>query len=243
MKQDTGSVPILEIRDLEAGYGGSIVLHRITLTICKGEIVTILGANGAGKTTILRSVLGLTTLKNGSIRLHGEEISGLKTSQIVRRGVGIVPEDKSVFPSLTVRENLEMGAYTASASALKSNLGRVLDLFPRLAERYTQKARTLSGGERKMLGIGRALMADPELLLLDEPSLGLAPLVVPAIFNQVSKINELGVTVLVVEQNAKQALDVAERGYILETGLIRGKGSRQELLTNEEVRRAYLGEG
>jgi branched-chain amino acid transport system ATP-binding protein len=241
--QDSGGVPILEIRDLEAGYGRSVVLHGISLTINKGEIVTILGANGAGKTTILRSVLGLTNLNSGSIWLNGEEITGLKASQIVRRGVGFVPEEKSVFPSMTVRENLEMGAYATSSSALKPNLSRVLDLFPRLGERDTQKARTLSGGERKMLGIGRALMGSPDVLLLDEPSLGLAPLVVPDIFNQVGRINELGVTVLIVEQNARQALDVAGRGYVLETGQIRGQGSRQQLLANEEVRKAYLGEG
>jgi branched-chain amino acid transport system ATP-binding protein len=242
VKPEINGVPTLEVRNLEAGYGSSVVLQGISLEINRGEIVTILGVNGAGKTTTLRSILGFTTLKGGSIWLDGQEITGLKTSQIIRRGVGYVPEDKSIFPSLTVRENLEMGAYTTSGSVLKTNMEQVFDLFPRLAERYTQKSRTLSGGERRMLGIGRALMADPKVLLLDEPSLGLAPLIVQAMFQQIKKINELGVTILVVEQNVKQALEIAERGYILEMGQIQGQGLRRQLLSNDEIRKAYLGE-
>jgi len=239
---EVNAAPALEVRDLEAGYGDSVILHGISLKINKGEIVTILGANGAGKTTTLRSILGFTSLKCGSVWLDGQEITSLKTSQIIRRGVGFVPEDKSIFPSLTVLENLEMGAYTTSRSLLKINKDRVFDLFPRLAERYKQKSRTLSGGERKMLGIGRALMADPDVLLLDEPSLGLAPLIVQAMFKQIKKINEMNVTILIVEQNVKQALEIAERGYILEMGQIQGQGHRQELLSNDEIRKTYLGE-
>ena len=236
------SPPALEIRELHAGYRQSVVLHGISLQVKRGEIVTILGANGAGKTTALRSIMGLTTLRTGDIQLNGKRIVGLKPNQIVRWGIGFVPEEKSVFPSMTVRENLQMGAYTVAATVHHQNMDKVLELFPPLAERINQKARTLSGGERKMLGIGRALMADPQVLLLDEPSLGLAPLMVQTVFQQIRRVNELGVTVLVVEQNALRALEIAQRGYVLELGQIRGEGTSTELLADENVRKAYLGE-
>jgi len=241
MQRDLGGNPLLEILDLQAGYGKSQVLKGLSLTVRSGEIVALVGANGAGKTTILRSILGFTTRTAGSIWFKGEEITHLSAHRIVQRGLGCVPQDGKVFPSLTVRDNLEMGGYDVSGAQLKTNLELVFNLFPVLRERIVQKARTLSGGERQMLGIGRGLMTNPELLLLDEPSLGLAPIVLAAVFEQIKTIHQTGVTVLVTEQNAQRALEIADRGYILEFGKLCGEGSGRQLLEDENVRRAYLG--
>jgi branched-chain amino acid transport system ATP-binding protein len=241
MQQDTGNVPMLEMRELVAGYGNSVILKGLSMSVMNGEIVALVGANGAGKTTTLRTILGFTTRKGGSVRFKGQDITGLRAYQIVRGGLAYVPQDDKIFPSLTVRENLEMGGYIMSVADLKTNMEHVLNLFPILEGRFTQKAGTLSGGERQMLAIGRGLMASPDIVLLDEPSLGLAPLIVSAVFEHVQAIHEAGVTVLIAEQNARAVLGIADRGYILEFGEIRGEGSARHLLANEEVQKAYLG--
>jgi len=237
------SMPLLEMRNITAGYGKSEVLHGVSLRVERGEIVTMVGANGAGKTTTLRSIFGFTTLSSGSIWYRGQEITNWRAHKIVGLGLAYVPQDNKVFPSLTVRENLEMGGFSLPASESKTNRERVLDLFPRLRERIGQKARTLSGGERQMLAVARGLMTNPEMLVLDEPSLGLAPQLVASVFEQIQNVHDMGVTVFVVEQNAQRALEIAHRAYILEFGQIRGEGSGQELLADDEVRKAYLGEG
>jgi len=242
MVQGEKNVPLLEIRNLKAGYGETQVLHGISLTIEGGEIVAMVGANGAGKTTTLRSILGFTTLRSGSVWFKGQEITDLPAHNIVNLGLGYVPQDNKVFPSLTVRENLEMGGYHLSGAELKTNVERALNLFPVLEQRMRQKARTLSGGERQMLAVSRGLMTNPDMLLLDEPSLGMAPLIVIALFKQIQMVHDTGVTVFLVEQNAQRALNIAHRGYILELGQIRGTGSGQQLLADAEVRKAYMGE-
>jgi branched-chain amino acid transport system ATP-binding protein len=207
-----------------------------------GEIVALLGNNGAGKTTTLRTISGLLAPSRGTLTLEGEPLAGVPAHVIVRRGIAHVPEGRRIFNRLTVRENLTMGAYTRSDGGVAGDLERVLTLFPRLHERITQIAGTLSGGEQQMLAIGRALMARPRLLLLDEPSMGLAPVVVEQIFDTVRDINRHGTTILLVEQNAAMALSVAQRGYVIETGSIVLSGTAAELADNPEVRRAYLGE-
>lgn len=232
---------MLESRDLVAGYGKSQVLHRVSMEVRAGEIVTMVGANGAGKSTVLRSIFGLTDIRSGVVRFKGQDITGARPHHIVAMGLAFVPQERSIFPSLTVYENLEMGGYTMSGDKVLENIEKVFQHFPRLKERYQQKAGTLSGGERQMLGIARGLMIEPELLMLDEPSLGLAPKIVETVFEQIELIHESGTTIFLVEQNARRALSIADRAYVLELGQIRHQGTGQELLSDPEVQRAYLG--
>jgi branched-chain amino acid transport system ATP-binding protein len=234
---------ILEVNDLVAGYGPTEVLHGISFEVHRGKIMTLIGANGAGKTTTLRSMFGMTSIKKGSIRFQGQELVGLKSFKIAQHGLGFVPQDRSIFPTLTVRENLEMGGYTLSKANVINRIDYVTTFFPILKERIEQQAGTLSGGERRMLAIGRALITQPTLLMLDEPSLGLAPKVVDAVFEKVTAIHEQGTTILIVEQNARRALNLAHYGYVMELGNIRFKGFGQELLDNPDVQNAYLGGG
>lgn len=234
---------LLSLKDLHVYYGAIRALDGVSLDVNAGEIVTMIGANGAGKSTTIRAISGLVRPRQGEILFDGTSITNLPPHQIVMRGVSQSPEGRRVFANLTVFENLELGAYTRRDSvAIAEDLDRVFTLFPRLKERIYQSAGTLSGGEQQMLAIGRALMARPRLLLLDEPSLGLAPFLVQSIFEIIQDINRQGVTILLVEQNANQALRVAHRGYVLETGRVVLADSAANLLQNEEVRRAYLGE-
>ena len=233
---------LLEVDDISVSYGAVTALKGISLAVDEGEIVTLLGANGAGKTTSLRTVSGLLQPVTGAVRFKGERIDGMPAHKIVSMGIGHVPEGRRVFPRMSVQENLEIGAYLDS-SHFKADSERVFALFPVLAERRKQDAGTLSGGEQQMLAIGRALMSRPTLLLLDEPSMGLAPLIVARIFSIIQQINEQGTAVLLVEQNAAQALKYASRGYVLANGEIVLARSSQELLADERVRAAYLGEG
>jgi branched-chain amino acid transport system ATP-binding protein len=233
---------MLEVRRLEVSYGDLQALWGATLEVDQGEIVALIGPNGAGKTTLLRSVAGLHRPSSGTIHLDGVPIQRLPAHTIVERGVVLIPEGRRLFGTMTVLENLEMGAFTARARRARSDtLERVYDLFPILAERRSQLAMTLSGGQQQMVAVGRALMGLPRLLLLDEPSLGLAPLVVQSIFEVVQAINQRGVTVLLVEQNARLALELAHRAYILEQGRVAGEGTGRAMLTDEHVRQAYLG--
>ncbi|MFO7254711.1 MULTISPECIES: ABC transporter ATP-binding protein [Limnochorda] len=234
---------LLEVKDLTVRYGGVVALHRLSLQVEAGEIVTLLGANGAGKSTTLRAISGLVPPAGGQIRLDGEEVTRLPAHALVERGVAHVPEGRKVFPTLTVEENLNLGGYTRRRHrhALAEGRDRVYQLFPRLKERRHQLAGTLSGGEQQMLAIGRGLMASPRLLLLDEPSLGLAPKLVVEIFRTIKAINRQGVAVLLVEQNARLALHVAQRGYVLETGRLVLEGMAHELQGDPQVREAYLG--
>jgi len=232
---------MLEVRDLHVYYGAIHALQGISLTVNAGEIVTLLGANGAGKTTTLKTVCGLLRASRGSIELDGARLEQLAAHQVASRGIGHVPEGRRVFPRLTVLENLQMGAYLRTAKAFAESLEHAFKLFPRLKERTRQLAGTLSGGEQQMLAIARALMARPKLLLLDEPSMGLAPLMVEQIFETIQTINREGVTVLLVEQNAAMALSICERGYVLETGSIILEGAARDLVNNDRVRAAYLG--
>ncbi len=233
---------MLAVRDLDAGYGSLQALWGVTLEVRAGEIAAVIGANGAGKTTLLKRIAGLLPHRGGEVRLDGELISSLPAHQVVSRGIALVPEGRKIFPYMAVRENLEMGAYLPRArGALTANLAEVTRLFPRLGERAGQLAGTLSGGEQQMLVIGRALMSRPRVLLLDEPSLGLAPLLVKEIFRIVQGINRQGTTILLVEQNVRHALEIAERAYVLETGRLVLSGGGRELLGNPHVRKAYLG--
>jgi branched-chain amino acid transport system ATP-binding protein len=232
---------LLEIRDLVVAYGGVEALHGISLKVDEGELVTILGANGAGKTTTLMAVSGLVKPRSGEIRLNGERLDVLKSHEVVARGVTQAPEGRRVFGPMTVEENLRLGAFTRRGPVSPKLLRRVFELFPRLEERRGQMAGTLSGGEQQMLAIGRALMAEPKLLLLDEPSLGLAPLLVKSIFETVKSINESGVTVVLVEQNARAALKLAGRGYVLDVGRLVLEDLSANLLNNPQVKDAYLG--
>lgn len=231
---------LFEIKDLEVSYGSIAAIKGISLEVHKGEIVTILGANGAGKTTTMRTISQLLKAKSGSIKFKGHELTQLPAHQIVKLGVSQSPEGRRVFGILTVEENLMLGAFVKSKMN-KETLKWVYQLFPRLEERRKQLAGTLSGGEQQMLAIGRSLMSDPEMLLLDEPSLGLAPILVKAIFEQIKIIASKGVTVLLVEQNAKAALKLADRGYVLDVGKIALSGTSAELLASEKVQEAYLG--
>ena len=234
--------PFLEIADLHAGYGRVRVLHGVSLNVREGEIVSILGANGAGKTTTMQAVSGLVRATGGAIRFRGEDIHSLPSHEIVQRGVTQSPEGRHVFGVLTVLENLYLGAFTVHDHDLSARtLEWIYQLFPRLGERREQLAGTLSGGEQQMLAIGRALMGQPQLLLLDEPSLGLAPLLVKSIFETVRMINERGVTVLIVEQNARAALKLADRGYVLELGRIVMEDRADKLLADPSIQEAYLG--
>jgi branched-chain amino acid transport system ATP-binding protein len=233
---------VLEVRDLHVYYGEIHALKGVSFRVGKGEIVTLLGNNGAGKTTTLKTLSGLLHPRRGDVLLEGASLRGTPPHRIVEQGITHVPEGRRVFNRLTVVENLEMGAYTQSGRAIAQNMEHVFAMFPRLRERRTQTAGTLSGGEQQMLAIGRALMAKPRLLLLDEPSMGLAPVLVEQIFETVQAINREGMTVLLVEQNAAMALSIAGRGYVLETGRIATEGAATDLAENPEVRRAYLGE-
>ena len=233
---------MLEVRDLHVYYGEIHALKGISFSVRQGEIVTLLGNNGAGKTTTLRTLSGLLAARGGDVQLEGASLLGTAPHDVVLKGVTHVPEGRRIFNRLTVVENLEMGAYTRGDSGIGQDMERVFTVFPRLKERRTQVAGTLSGGEQQMLAIGRALMAKPRLLLLDEPSMGLAPVLVEQIFETVLTINRQGVTILLVEQNAAMALSIAERGYVLETGRLALEGGARELADNPEVRRAYLGE-
>jgi branched-chain amino acid transport system ATP-binding protein len=235
---------ILQLEDVHTYYGSIRALRGITLDVREGEIVTLLGANGAGKSTTLRSINGLNHPRRGRIVFRGADITNAAPHDIVGRGISQSPEGRKLFPRMTVVENLEMGAFQRrDRSNLKEDMDRVFALFPRLAERKSQKAGTLSGGEQQMCAIGRAMMARPKLLMLDEPSMGLAPIFVERIFETIVEINDQGTPILLVEQNALMALDVADRGYVLETGSIVLEGSAAELKTNEQVRKTYLGEG
>ena len=232
----------LEIQDLHVSYGGIRALKGVSLTVEEGQIVTLIGANGAGKSTTLRAISGLQKPQSGSIRYGSEELTGLPAKEIVRRGIIHVPEGRRVFPDMTVAENLKIGAFLRRDSAgIASDMEYVYSLFPRLKERSWQLAGTLSGGEQQMLAVARALMSRPKLLMMDEPSLGLAPLVVQDIFSIIRTIRDSGVTVLLIEQNANAALKVADHGYVLETGRITLEGGGEALRRNPEVRAAYLG--
>lgn len=234
---------MLAIDNLSVHYGGIHALQGVSLEVPEGKIVTLIGANGAGKSTTLKAVIGLVKASGGSVSWDGEPISGLPTKDIVRRGVVLSPEGRRVFPNLSVDENLSLGAFCRSdKAAVAADRERVFSLFPRLKERMRQKAGTLSGGEQQMLAVGRAIMTSPKLLMMDEPSLGLAPLIVKMIFDIIREVNASGTTVLLVEQNAKAALEVADYGYVLETGRITLSGPGKELLADDRVRAAYLGE-
>jgi branched-chain amino acid transport system ATP-binding protein len=233
---------MLKVESLDVAYGEIRALKDVALEVGQGEIVTILGNNGAGKTTTLKTISGLLQPTRGTITLENQSLVDVPPHTIVSRGVAHVPEGRRIFNRLTVRENLTMGAYLRSDTRVAADLERVFGLFPRLSERITQIAGTLSGGEQQMLAIGRALMANPRLLLLDEPSMGLAPVLVEQIFDTIIDINRQGMTILLVEQNAAMALSIAHRGYVLETGSIALTGSAAELSDNADVRRAYLGE-
>ena len=234
---------LLELRQLKVAYGGIQAVKGIDLGVSRGELVCLIGTNGAGKTTTLKAVAGLLPVVADAILYEGAPIGGLPAFELVRRGLALVPEGRGVFGQLTVEENLAMGAYVRSdAAAVRLDLERVFSLFPRLAERRRQSAGTLSGGEQQMLAIGRALMSRPKLMLLDEPSMGLAPLLVQKIFETIVAVAREGVTILLVEQNARLALEVSSRGYVMETGLITLSGPARELLVDPKVRAAYLGE-
>jgi len=234
---------MLEVRNIHTYYGKIHALNDVTITVEKGEIVTIIGANGAGKSTMLKTTSGLLKPRSGSITLEGEDLTRLRPHEIVMKGLVQVPEGRRVFGRLTVRENLEMGAFTcADKKRNDENMERVFVMFPRLKERSKQVSGTLSGGEQQMLAMGRALMSNPQVLLLDEPSMGLAPVLVDGIFDTIRKLHAAGTTILLVEQNARMALQVAGRGYVLQSGVIIISDSAASLATNEMVRKAYLGE-
>ncbi|MCM8749707.1 ABC transporter ATP-binding protein [Thermomicrobiaceae bacterium CFH 74404] len=235
-------MPVLELESVHVYYGPIHALRGVSLTVERGEIVTLLGANGAGKTTTLRSISGLIRPARGRIALEGRNIVGLPPHEIVKLGVGHVPEGRRIFPRLSVEENLALGAFTITdRQEIRRRLEEVLQLFPRLAERRRQQGGTLSGGEQQMLAIGRALMMQPRIMLLDEPSMGLAPVLVESIFEVIQRLNQRGTTILLVEQNARMALEVAHRGYVLETGSIVLEGPAAELAHDPKVQAAYLG--
>jgi branched-chain amino acid transport system ATP-binding protein len=235
-------VAFLEVRDIHTFYGNIEALKGISLEVNEGECVTLIGSNGAGKSTTLRSISGLTPPRTGSIKLGGDEISMLPPQEIVRLGICQSPEGRRCFSRMSVRENLELGAFLRrDSTGIESDLNRVFELFPRLKERETQKAGTMSGGEQQMLAIGRALMGKPKVLLLDEPSMGIAPILVERIYETIAEINQQGTTILLVEQNANFALEVSKRGYVLETGKVSISDSSATLRTNPEVQKAYLG--
>ena len=231
---------MLDIKNLQVNYGGISAVKGISLSVPEKSIVTLVGANGAGKSTTLRTIAGLVKPKAGEITFLGENIVGMDTINIVSKGITLVPEGRRVFPNLSVLENLKIGAYLRN-DTIEDDILRVYDLFPRLKERSWQLAGTLSGGEQQMLAVGRALMAQPKLIMMDEPSLGLAPLIINNIFEIIQEINKTGTTILLIEQNANKALKVADYGYVLETGNIKMEGSGQELLQDEGVKDAYLG--
>lgn len=234
---------MLKIKNLNVHYGGIHALKGVSLEVPENKIVTLIGANGAGKSSTLRSIMGLVKASDGSIQYKGQDIANKSTSQIVAKGIVMVPEGRRIFSNLTVEENLILGAYIRKdKEAVKQDMNWVYELFPRLKERSWQKGGTLSGGEQQMLAVARALMSKPQLMMMDEPSLGLAPLIVKDIFEIIKEIHRNGVTILLIEQNAKAALQVAHYGYVLETGAITLEGNGQVLLSNDKVKQAYLGE-
>ncbi len=231
---------MLEIKDLRVSYGGIEAVKGISLSVPETGIVTLIGANGAGKSTTLRSIVNLVTCQGGTITFQGENITGLPTQEIVKKGITLVPEGRRIFPDMTVLENLKIGAFLRKDD-LSEDIKWIYDLFPRLKERNWQHAGTLSGGEQQMLAVGRALMSRPKLLMMDEPSLGLAPIIVRGIFDIIKEIAKQGKTILLIEQNANLALRAADYGYVLETGKIKTEGTGKDLLANAEVKEAYLG--
>jgi branched-chain amino acid transport system ATP-binding protein len=239
---DGAAEAMLVLDNVNTYYGNIHALRGITMTVDRGEIVTLIGANGAGKTTTLKTISGLLHPRRGSVRFEGKDISKTAAHHLVVEGIGHAPEGRRIFPRMTVLENLLMGAFTRDRKTIQPDVERVMELFPRLRERTHQLGGTLSGGEQQMLAIGRALMSKPRVLLLDEPSLGLAPILVQQVFRTIKEINEQGTTVLLVEQNALQALSIAHRGYVLQTGSVVLTGPADELVRNEMVRKAYLGE-
>jgi branched-chain amino acid transport system ATP-binding protein len=232
---------LLEVEDIHTSYGSIEALRGVSLRVEDGEVVTLIGSNGAGKSTTLRSISGLTPARSGTIRFAGEEITRTSTQDIVSLGIAMSPEGRHCFPRMTVRENLDLGAHQRRGPEIAEDLERVFELFPRLNERQRQKAGTMSGGEQQMLAIGRALMARPRLLLLDEPSMGIAPILVQRIYETIGEINRTGVAILLVEQNANYALGIASRGYVLETGQVVLGAPSAKLRDDPEVQRAYLG--
>jgi branched-chain amino acid transport system ATP-binding protein len=242
MKIVTMSEPILEIENIKVRYSGLPVLHGLSLEVNQGETVCVLGANGAGKSTLIRAVMGTQRVFEGRIRFKGREIQTLRTEAVVRLGIVCVPEEKMLFSPLSVEENLYLGAYVLDdKNQVNQNLEFVYNLFPKLEERRHQPASTLSGGEQQMVAIGRGLMSNPQILMLDEPSLGLAPILVDEVLDTVRKLKEEGITILLVEQNVREALDLADRGYVLQTGRIVGQGSGKELLASDMFRQVFLG--
>lgn len=233
--------PLLKVEKIKAGYGETEILHSVSCEIKEGEIVTIIGPNGAGKSTLMKAILGLLKPTQGRIIFNGKDITGKNPNQIVREGICYVPQSDNIFPSLTVEENLEMGAFIRKDD-YKNKIEEIYEIFPDLKERRKTKAKKLSGGQRQMVAIGRALMLDPLLLLLDEPSAGLSPKLVQVIFEKIEKINEKGVSILMVEQNARKALSISHRGYVLVMGKNRFEGSGDAILNNEEIGKLYLGE-
>ncbi len=234
-------MPLLEVTDMHSHYGAIEALRGISLTVDEGEVVTLIGSNGAGKSTTLRSISGLTPASSGSITFAGEDITRVPAHEVVQRGIALSPEGRHCFSRMSVRENLDLGAYRRRGAEIADDMERVFELFPRLKERENQKAGTMSGGEQQMLAIGRALMARPRLLLLDEPSMGIAPILVQRIYETIGEINRTGVAILLVEQNANYALDISSRGYVLETGRVVLANESAKLRTDPEVMRAYLG--
>jgi len=232
---------LLEVVDIHAYYGSIEALKGVSLVVEEGEVVTLIGSNGAGKSTTLRSISGLTPARGGSIVFNGEDITRVPAHEIVSRGIALSPEGRHCFPRMTVRENLELGAHRRRGPGIAEDYDRVYELFPVLKEREKQKAGTMSGGEQQMLAMGRAMMAAPRVLLLDEPSMGIAPILVQRIYETITEINRSGMTILLVEQNANYALDVSKRGYVLETGRVVLEGESDKLRTDPEVQRAYLG--
>ena len=233
---------LLEVKDLHVSYGAIKAVQGISFTVNEGEVVTLLGANGAGKSTTMNTIIGVVKAASGEIWFQGDNIAALPSHQIIKRGIAVSPEGRQVFPRMSVTENLRMGAYAYSdKSLIDEGIERAFTLFPVLKERNTQLAGTLSGGEQQMLAVARALMGKPKLLILDEPALGLAPIIVKEIFSLIKEINAMGITILLVEQNAKMALGVSDRGYVLETGRIVLSGDSKDLLVNEQVKNAYLG--
>lgn len=233
---------MLDVKDINVYYGAIHAVRSVNLTVNAGEIVSIIGANGAGKSTILKTLVGLLRSKTGDIVFEGQSIAKLSPAGIVQQGIALVPEGRRVFPRMSVEDNLLLGAYARKDNEVSRDINRIYEMFPRLAERKKQNAGTLSGGEQQMLATGRGMMSRPRLLLLDEPSMGLAPLLVHQIFETILDINEQGTTILLVEQNAHMALSIADRGYVLETGAVVLTGEAEELIDNDEVRCAYLGE-
>ena len=233
---------MLEINNLNVSYGAIHAIHDVSLTVNDGEIVSLIGANGAGKTTILHTITGLKKAESGSMIYDGHDLTKTEPSKIITLGMAHVPEGRHIFPAMTVAENLEMGAYIRNdKDGIQQSVKEVFERFPRLKERRKQLAGTLSGGEQQMLAVGRALMSNPKIILMDEPSMGLSPLLVKEIFHIIQEVHKQGITVLLVEQNAKMALSIADRAYVLETGSISMSGDAKELLNNEQVKKAYLG--